>query len=83
MREQYTINCLLTVRDGDNDQVAAQARVWAILGLIGGSLAADHRLGGLVLSAHLGTWALTLTQTTVGATARLPFDVVIDAYTTT
>lgn len=83
MRQPYTINCLLTVRDGDGDAIAAQLRAFALIGLMGGALAADSSLGGLVLYAHLGAGAMTQTQTNIGATARVPFDVAVDAYTTT
>jgi hypothetical protein len=81
-REQYTVNCLLTVRNGGKDIVAAQTRVFALLGLIGADLHADPRLADLVLSAHIGAWAMAPTQTNVGANARLAFGVDIDAYTT-
>jgi len=83
MLERYTINCLLTVRDGDGDQLAAQTRAFTLIGLMGGALAADPSLGDRVLHAHLGTWELTQTQTNLGATARVSFGVTVDAYTTT
>jgi hypothetical protein len=83
MLESYVVHCQVTVRDGDGDALAAQLRAFAILGLIGAALAADPRLNDLVLSAHLGQGSLLPTQTTVGATVRIPFDVDVEAYTTT
>lgn len=81
-REDYTVNNLITVRDGSKDAVAAQTRAFTLLGLIGADLAADHTLAGLILSAHIGAWAVGTTQTNTGGNARLLFGVVIDAFTT-
>lgn len=80
-QEQYTINCLITVRNGGKDAVGAETEAFTLLGLIGGDLAADQTLAGLALSARLGEWAMGTTQTNTGANARLVFGVDIDAFT--
>lgn len=81
-REKYTVNCALTVRNGDSDNLAAQLRAFVLLGAVGAALAADHTLAELVLDAHVGEWELTQTQTNTGANARLLFGIDVDAYTT-
>jgi len=81
-REAYSIRCVSAVRDGTGDAAAASTRAFTLLGAVGAALAADRHLGGLVLTARVGDWTLTVTPDTRGVIAELFFNIEIDAYTT-
>ncbi|MFI0897068.1 hypothetical protein [Streptomyces sp. NPDC020983] len=80
-REQYTIRCAALVLNGAGNMPAARRRVYQLLGEVGGVLAADQRLGGVVMMARLGTSTLTQVQDETGAAATVAFAVEIDAFT--
>lgn len=81
-RETYTVTCQVAVRNGDARQMpAATARAFELLAGCGQALAADPKLGGLVLVAHPGTWSLSQRQDTRGALSVLTFTVAVEAYT--
>jgi hypothetical protein len=81
-REQYVINNLITVHNGDGDFTAAQTQAFTVLGEVGAVLAANQRIAG-TLTVHLGEWNLTpLATTDQGAIAELRFGINVDAFTT-
>jgi hypothetical protein len=80
-REQYTVNCLLEVLSGADDQTVDRARLFTIFNLYGAALATDPTLGGTVLSARMGVFALREIPADVSST-QLQFGVLVDAYTT-
>jgi hypothetical protein len=80
-REQYEIRCALAVVNGSGDISAARRRAYELLGVVGGVLASDQRLGGAVLNAQLGSAAFTQDQTEQGAEAVISFTVDVDAFT--
>lgn len=79
--EEYTVRCAIEVLNGSDDAPAARRRAFELLGVVGGVLAADPRLGGAVMSAQVGTWTLAQAQTPQGAFVTLPFEIDVDAYT--
>jgi hypothetical protein len=81
-REQYRIHNAATVVRGSADILDAQAGVFTLLSAVGAALAANPTLGGAVMLANLGNYALSQVQDSSGSRAVLEFDVEIDAYTT-
>lgn len=82
-REQYTIRCAVLVSNGDTARLpAARARAYELLSAIGGAVAADRRLGGVVMAARLADATLLQSQTPAGASVTLSFGVAVDAFTT-
>lgn len=82
LRETYSIRCAASVRNGAKDITAARSRAYELLAAVGGALAADKTLGGVVLSARIGDMTLSQDQTSRGADVVLAFNVDCDAYTT-
>ena len=79
-REQYTIQCVITVTRMNTDIVAARTRAYELLGCVGQVLVLNHTLGGLVMSARIAAVTLTQSQGTSGAGAAVMFGVEVDAY---
>lgn len=80
-REQYTIQCALTVTRMNTDIVSARARAYELLGYAGQAIATNHTLGVPgVLNVRLAAVTLTQSQGTSGAAARIMFGVEVDAY---
>ena len=82
LRDQYTVHNRIMVVRGSGDILKAEARAFAPLAGAGSTLAADPRLGGLVMLASLGAYSLVPSQTQQGGDVVLQFDVDIDAQTT-
>lgn len=80
-REQYGVRCVLIVLNGSGKIAVARRRAYALLGAVGGLLAADQRLGGAVMTAQLGTHSYSQDQTEQGAHAVIAFTVDVDAFT--
>lgn len=81
-REAYSIMCAAQVLLGaSTDMPAARRRAYALLGVVGATLARDPRLGGAVMMASLGTHTLSQPQTPQGALAQIVFGVDVDAFT--
>lgn len=78
--EQYGIRCVLIVLNGSGNIAVARRRAYDLLGAVGGVLAANPRLGG-VMKAELGTHSFSQDQTEQGAEAIIAFTVDIDAFT--
>lgn len=81
-REQYTVHCLLEVRNGSEDVAAARTRVFELLNAVGGVLAASPLLDGTAMSAQPGAWSLAQAQDSAGVVVTLTLGIEIDAYTT-
>ncbi|MGH8867813.1 MAG: hypothetical protein ACRDYU_07440 [Actinomycetes bacterium] len=81
-RERYSVYCAAAVLRGDTDIAAARARAYELLAAAATALAADKTLGGAVMSAQLGEHSLTQ-EMPDGALARVPFEVLVDAFTRT
>lgn len=79
-REQYGIRCAAIVCDPGGDISAARRRAYQLLGVVGGVLAADQRLGGTVMIAQLGSSTLSQDQDETGALATIAFTVEVDAF---
>jgi hypothetical protein len=80
-REQYTVRCAVSVRDGTGDPVAPRTRAFELLSVVGGVLAANPSLGGACMQAGIGAWSLIDDQATTGAVATIAFSIDIDAFT--
>lgn len=80
-RESYSISCAASVANGDGDLAAARVAAYAIVNGVGGILAADQTLGGIVLRARLGSSTLHQSQTKRGAVVTVSFTVAVDAFT--
>lgn len=80
-REQFTVNCLILVINGAGHIKVARDRAYQILGLAVESLTEDHRLGGLVMRAHVQDVVLGQQQTNRGAVVQIAFTVACDAFT--
>lgn len=79
--EEYTVHCLIEVRTGSGSVATARARAFDLYGAVGGTLAADPRLGGAVMSAQPGAWSYSQVQDGAGFLATIALDVDVDAYT--
>lgn len=80
-RELFTIRNSIHVLRGAGSMPAARARVFEIYAAAGAAIAADHKLGGAVMSARLADWTLQQMQVDQGAYASLVFGVECDAFT--
>lgn len=80
-REQYTVQCAMTVVNGSTDAVASRDRLYQLFAAVGAFLAADPTLGRTVMQAQLGSWALGQKQTGQGAVSVLSFGIEVDAFT--
>lgn len=80
-REQYTVHCLIEVRNGSGDVIAARARVFELLAAVGGVLAASPRLDGTAASAQPGSWTYSPVQDSAGVLATIALGVDVEAYT--
>lgn len=82
-RELYTIRCAVLVATGDANALPdARTRAYELLSAIGGALAADPTLDGVVMVARLADVTLLQSQTPTGANVTVSFGVFCDAYTT-
>lgn len=80
-REQYTVQCAITVSRMNRDIVAARTRAYELLGCVGQVLELNHTLGVPgVLRARLAAVTLSQSQSTNGASATLVVGVEVDAY---
>lgn len=79
-REQYTVRCAVSVRDGTGDPAAPRTRAFDLLSAIGGVLAANPSLGGACMQAGIGAWNLIDDQATTGAVATIAFGIDVDAF---
>lgn len=79
-REQYGIRCVLEVVDGSGDLPATRRRAYALLGVVGGALAANPTLNGVVLMAGIGTHGYAQDQDERGASAVIAFTVDVDSF---
>lgn len=81
-REHFDILCAASALNGDAEQVATvRRRAYELLSIVGGVLAADKTLGGVVMSASIGEHTLRQDQTSAGAAATVLFTVSCDAFT--
>lgn len=81
-REQYEIACLASVwRGGQRDAKAVRDRAYELVQTVANALAADSRLGGLVMMAGLSAGEYAPLQTDQGAVATLHFTITVDAFT--
>ena len=80
-RENYTISGVAQVLRGGGDIAVARKRAYELLAAIGGELARDKTLGGVVMSATLGDVSLSQTQSPKGAVASVTFGVACDGWT--
>jgi len=80
-REAYGITCLASSLRGDGNAKAARDRVYEMVQLVTDALAANPRLGGLVMRAMVSTESLTQMQTPKGAEATVRFVVSVNAFT--
>jgi len=79
--EEFTINCAVQVLLGSStDMPTARRRAYELLSAVGGVLAGDPRLGGVVSLAALGSHSLTQPQTPQGALAQITFGVDCQSY---
>ena len=81
--ERYTVSCRIEATAADTDMPTAQARTLELFASVGGVLAADPRLGGLVNWAQPEAFTLFQAQSPRGAFAVLQFGIDVDAHTTT
>jgi hypothetical protein len=81
-REQYTVHCLLEVRNGRGDVGKARARVFELLNAVGGVLATTPRLDGTAASAQPGSWSYSQAQDSSGVLATISLGVNVEAFTT-
>ena len=81
-REQYTVHCLLEVRNGSENLTAARTRVFALLAAVAGVLAASPRLDGAAASVQPGSWSYSQAQDSSGVLATIALGVDVEAYTT-
>lgn len=79
-REQYGIRCVLEVVDGSGDLPGVRRRAYALLGTVGGALAANSTLNSTVLMAGIGTHGYSQDQDERGALAVIAFTVDVDAF---
>jgi hypothetical protein len=82
-REQYAINCSITVDNGAGDTSTARTRAFQLYAAVGSVLAADPRLDNTVMSTRLGTYSMQQTAGKRGVRVYLQFSVDCDGFTTT
>jgi hypothetical protein len=80
-REHGVIRCLAAALNGTGDGETARASALGLLAACGDAIAADRKLGGAVMRAWVGTWALKLIQDERGARASIVLEIEYDAYT--
>lgn len=80
-REVFTISCAASVADGSGNMATARAGAYGIVNALGGVLAADHTLGGVVMRAMISGATLHQSQTKRGAIATVSVSVACEAFT--
>lgn len=81
-REQYEITCIVSAWRGVEDDVkAVRDRAYEMVDALAADLAADTRLGGLVMNARLSTSTLAQYFTDDGVAADVQVVVAVDAFT--
>lgn len=76
--ETFTIHCIATAWNGDNDCLAAMDAVYLLMAGIEAALIADPRLGGasgILWSPGITSAGMKFIQDTKGAGAKLAFDI--------
>ena len=76
--ETFTIHCVATAWNGDNDCLAAMDAVYVLMAGIETALVSDPKLGGpagLLWSPGIASAGLRFIQDTQGAAAKLAFDI--------
>lgn len=80
-RESFTISCAASALDGGSDMSKARTAAYAIVNGLGGVLASDHTLGGVVMRASITSSTLRQAQADRGAVATVAVSVTCDAFT--
>lgn len=80
-REAYDVTCLASSWSGVKDAKTVRDRAYAIVNGFAEAVAADRRLGGLVMSARVSAQELIQALTDKGVVADVSFTVHIDAFT--
>jgi hypothetical protein len=86
--ERFTINCAVMILKA-RDMVAAEARAFELLGVVGAAVKANPQLGqnldgtDAVMQAWISSWELDPEPDARGALVVLLFGVTCEAYTTT
>jgi hypothetical protein len=80
--EQFTINNAVMILKA-RDLVAAEARAFELLGVVGAAVKADSTLGETVMRSWVSSWELDPEPDAAGALVVLLFGITCDAYTTT
>jgi hypothetical protein len=81
-RESYAVTCLASCwRGAEVDAAAVREGAYALVDAIGGRLAADPTLGGVVGRSRVSAVSLAQAQTEGGAVAVVRFVVSVDAFT--
>jgi hypothetical protein len=79
-RETYDVTCIASTWQGDDDPRAVRVRLFDQIGALAAELAADPKLGGLVLRARLSLLSYAPEQTEDGTQANARFAINVDAF---